>query len=80
MRLPLRSVRSIFDCYLASISMASTLRAQVIGTHCLPDVPDANVLGAATMMRSLHFTVANYHSPPLGAIVVLHLTPSVKTS
>jgi len=52
----------------------------MIGTHCLPDVPDANVLGAAIMMRSLHFTVANYHSPPLGAIVVLHLTPSVKTS
>ena len=80
MRLPLRSIRSIFDCYLASISMASTLRAQVIGTHCLPDVPDASVLGAAITMPSLHVTVANYHSPPLGAIVVLHLTPSVKTS
>jgi len=52
----------------------------MIGTHCLPDVPDASVLGAAITMPSLHVTVANYHSPPLGAIVVLHLTPSVKTS
>ena len=77
MRLPLRSVRSIFDCYLAPVSMAAR---RMIGTHCLPDVPDASVLGAIITMPSLHVTAANYHSPPLGAIVVLYLTPSVKTS